>query len=270
MDNFEVLQGTALPLVVTIRDSVGDPIASYTGAEPLSSACWPGGDRASAFAPAAGWLKPGAGTISVAVAAAQTSSLAPGRWRGEVTLVDPAAGPVLAYAWTMDVLQAPGSAAAPPAYCSFADMLDQGQGWLRTLQGRDVDEGFGRARGRSRSWLDALVVSRWQGATRGGTDITSGDLGRGSAADSWIQRQLDAGGLILTPQLVEAAAKKAVAYVCEAQLGPAAGPQDFAALGRHYHREAEAIAKTLRVGMNPDPRTGLPSFLIHIGTIASG
>lgn len=273
MDTFTLYQGTALPIDATLRDDLGDPITTYSGSEALTAAAWPGGDRAAAFAPSVAWTSAPDGAFRVTITAAQGAGLALGRWFATVTLEDPLEGPLEAYRFAFDVWPRPGSATAPPAYCSFADLLTDGRSWLRQLQSEDDETGFGRQRGRAREWLDALIIARWPGSSGGsfgGSDITTGfDLSTGQAGPGgYMARRLAAGGLIVGAAVAECCAKKAIGYICEGQLGPAAGSDKFAALGRHYHREADNLARSLVVGVDPGP-SGVPSIVVNLGTITT-
>lgn len=119
MDNFQVNQGATLTINVTLKDANGIVVDSsypgggYSGAEGLSTAGWPGGDRDVSFIAATTWVSAAAGTIRITVSAAQSALLVPGTYELETTLID-AGTPVVCYLATLDVLPAPGGLPLPP------------------------------------------------------------------------------------------------------------------------------------------------------------
>jgi hypothetical protein len=269
MDIFAIRQGEALPIAVQLSDDQGNPVTKYTGLEPLAAAIWPGGNLPAAFMPAANWVSGPAGQLTILVTSGQTAGLDEGRYTGTLSLTDPVAGPVEVYNWSMDVLAAPGTATTPPVYCQFSDLLTYGKGWVRSLQSQDEDAGFATERGRARSWLDDLVINAWEVSF----PIGVGDPGYGAVLvgqnpgqlpSVWIRQQLAAGGLVLRDLVVEIVAKKALAFICEGQMGASGSTFDFAKLGRWYSREANELVKTLRAEIDADGN-GYPQFAMNLG-----
>jgi hypothetical protein len=268
VDIFEVRQGVALPITVALMDDQGNPITSYVGTEALAASVWPGGNRPALFSPTAAWLVPGAGTISVLVTAAETATLAAGRYPGSLDLTDGSGAVLEAYRWAIDVLDAPGTGVAPPAYCGFDDLLDYGRAWLRTLQDEDDQAGFAEECGRARSWLNDLILAGWTASN----SLTLGDPGYGAVLTGqggrlpsvWLRQQLDAGALILRPQVVEICALKALSLICRSQIGPGDKGQDFARMGRIYGVEANELVKTLRAEIDTN-QDGIPEFAVNLG-----
>jgi|SRR5579862_3550064 len=269
MDTFQIRRGEALPLTVQLSDDQGNPITTYTGSESLACVVWPGGDQAVTLTPAVAWISGPAGTISLLISPSQTTTTAEGRYWGKVTLQDESAGWLEAYGFALDVLLAPGTAVAPPSYCSFPDLLKYGKVWLRTLQTEDDDAGFSQQCGRARSWLDDLIIAGWQVSY----PIGVGDPGYGAVLvgqnpgqlpSIWLRQQLDAGGLVMRDLVVEITAKKALSYICEGQIGSGNTAFDFAKLARYFHGEANELAKTLRAEINPDSN-GYPQFAVNLG-----
>jgi hypothetical protein len=250
MDVFPCRQGVALSLLATLQDQQGNVITSYLGTEALAATVWAGGGRAISFDAAAAWVDPGQGQFSINVSAAQTSGLEEGRYRCAVTLQDPYLGLLEAYVFAIDVGLAPGSAAAPPAYCTMADLLTYGRAWLRDLQSDDDEEGFGEQRGRARSWLDDLIISRYPTSRfviLGDPGYGAGLFGVGTGAlpNLWLRQVLDGGGLILRGKVVEAVAKRALYLIADAQIGPSEEKQAYQALANKYKNESSALAMSL-------------------------
>ena len=152
---------------------------------------------------------------------------------------------------------------------TFPDLLRYGRSWLRSLQSDEDDAGFSAQCGRARSWFDDLVLARWQVAM----PIGVGDPGYGAVLvgqnpgqlpSKWLRDQLDAGALIVRDSVVECNAKKALALICEGQVGPGDKGTEFARLGRWYHREADGIARTIRAEIDTN-RDGWPEFAVNLG-----
>ena len=246
MDVFSLVAGTALPIRVTLSDSAGLPIVTYPAATPLVAELWPGGERPASFLVAATWADPTAGTVDLLIAAAQTVGLAAGRYRGRLVVTDPFEGPLVGYEWAVDLTPAPGTEVEPPSYCRFADLLDYGRSWLPGLQGADDEAGFAEYRGRARAWLDDLILDARR--SRGGASLGSPGYGAslygagGATPNPWLRAQLDADLLIRRPWVVECTAKKALALICDGQIGPTEAGDGYARVGRGYANEARSLA----------------------------
>jgi hypothetical protein len=271
MDTFSIRRGDALPVSVTLTDDQGDPITTYAGTETLSATVWPGGDLAQSFAPAVAWVNAPEGMLKVGCSAAQTAGLAEGRYFGSVAILDPVLGLLEAYRFQLDVLEAAVTATAPPAYCAFSDLLEYGRAWLRTLQTSDDDAGFSKQCGRARSWLDDQIVASWKGYRNRGVDPDGygpplGGIYPSNYPSIWLRQQLDAGGLVLRDIVVEIAAKKALGFICEGQIGSTSNTFDFNKLGNYYRREAESLVKCLRAEINADSN-GYPQFVVVCGAM---
>lgn len=271
MDIFAVRQGTALDLTVTLTDDQGDPITTYDGTEALAATVWPGGSLASSFSPQVAWRLAPAGQVNIGITAAQTATLEEGRYRGTLELQDPALGWLEASSWAMDVLLGPGSGKVAPSYCSFPDLLRYGRAWLRNLQTEDDDAGFSEQCGRARSWLDDTIIAGWQTYY----SLNLGDPGYGAVLvgqgtgqlpSVWLRQQLDADALIVRDLVREIAAKKALAFICEGQLGVGEAAEQYAKLGRRYHWDAAQLCKTLRAEIDTiGPGIGPPQFAVNLG-----
>lgn len=117
-EEYEVTQGTPLRIKVTLEDAQGVVVDSaypgggYTGSEAFSAEVWPGGTLPATFTAATppAWLDHTAGTVAVAISAAETARLVPGRHRLLMLLDDGASDPVDAYEAVLVVKGGPGGA----------------------------------------------------------------------------------------------------------------------------------------------------------------
>ena len=75
---------------------------------------------------------------------------------------------------------------------------------------------------------------------------------RSGARSTWLQDQLDADTLMLTDQIREAAAKKALAYICEGQIGIGDQAKAYAGLARMYHGQADYLGTCLTLSLDTD------------------
>src|SRR4051812_41392119 len=252
-ESFSLSQGASLPLVVQALDASGLPAAGFAGTEALATVVWPGGNRAASFSPATTWADAAAGKIRIAVASAQTTALAPGRYRLLTRSTAPSADPVDVYACTIDVEASAGSAPAPKSYCDFDVLLQFGRSWLRQLQTPDDEAGFAEQLGRARSWVDDLAHAHYRVASMaviiGGQALGPRISGARSA---WLQEQLDADKLMLTDQVREMAARKALGLICEAQVGLGNNAAQYARLARMYHAQANYLATCVALSLDTD------------------
>jgi hypothetical protein len=250
VQNIEVRQGSAKILSsVTICDGNGTPII-YSGSETLATRIWPGGSRPTSFAPSTTWLVPASGTITIAISAAETTGLDVGRYQGLVTVT--ASGvPKDAYVFTLDVLQAPGTEPTPTTYCAYSDLLRYGRSWLRQLQTSDDEAGFAEQLGRGRSWIEDLAHAHYRVASMTMV-VGSQAFGprRSGARSTWLQDQLAADYLLLTDQVIEASAKKTLAYICEGQVGTGEKSGQYARLARMYHSQADYLGTCLTLSLD--------------------
>jgi hypothetical protein len=250
MDNYTVSRGAALLVKVTIEDAAGNVITTYTGSEPLATTVWAGADRAAAFSAATTWNSAGAGTIQLGITDAQSAGLSIGRYQLLTRLQDTGSW-VDVYTATLDVLPSAGSSAAPSTYTTLDDLLRFGRSWLRQLQTDDDQAGFAEQQHRARSWIEDLAHAHFRVAAMTMV-IGSQALGprRSGARSTWLQDQLDANTLMVTDQIREAAAKKALAYICEGQVGLGEQAGQYARLARMYHGQADYLGSCLTLSLD--------------------
>jgi hypothetical protein len=256
MDSYSVYQGSELVIgnasnPVVINDSFDVPIPGYDGSETLTTELWPGGTRSASCTPTASWIVPANATITITLSAAESTALAPGRYRGLVRVQPVDQDAEDAYAFTVDVLGASGTADAPTTYTTFDHLLLYGRSWLRQLQTDDDQAGFAEQQGRARSWIEDLAHAHYRVASMTMV-IGSQAFGprRSGARSVWLQEQLDADYLMVTDQVREAAAKKALAFICEGQIGLNDSAEAYARLARMYHSQADYIGTCLTLSLD--------------------
>jgi hypothetical protein len=250
-ENYSLSQGSAMVIAATLRDEFGKPVVTYDGTESLSTTVWPGGMREVSFTPVTTWSAPNMGSVTIAITTVETAGLAPGRYQ-VLTRVTPIGGdPVDAYGCTLDVLAFAGSTATPSTYCDYSELLRYGRSWLRQLQTDDDEAGFAEQLGRARTWIDDLCHAHYRVAPIIMV-VGCGSFGpRDSGARSpWLQYQLDMNALMVTDQIREAAAKKALAYICEGQVGVSETSVAYSKLARMYHSQADYLGCSMMLSLD--------------------
>jgi hypothetical protein len=248
---YEAFQGSALTITFQISDGNGNVITSYSGEETLTTEIWPGGNRADSFNPTTLWVNPAEGLVQIAVTAAHTTGLGLGRYEVYTILTVTGRDPVAILIAQLDVIATPGSTPTPTTYCQYSDLLKYGRAWLRQLQTSDDEAGFAEQMGRARSWIEDLAHAHYRVAAMTMV-IGSQAFGprRSGARSTWLTEQLAANTLMLTDQIVEAAAKKALAFICEGQIGPGDAGRDYSGLARMYHSQADYLGTCLTLSLD--------------------
>jgi hypothetical protein len=249
-ENYRVSQGAALTIEVTLRNADGVIETGYDGSQALTTIVWPGGNRLVSLLVSTTWTDPAQGLIAIAIMGNQTASLGPGRYQ-LLTRLEDADTLIDAYSCTIEVLPSAGTAAAPRTYCDQSWLLRYGRGWLRQLQTDDDETGFAEQLGRARSWIEDLGHAHFRMASM--AMVVAGQaLGprRSGARSAWLQQQFDADALMLTDQIREAAAKKALAFICEGQVGVGGAAVAYARLARMYHSQADSLGTCLMLSLD--------------------
>jgi hypothetical protein len=250
-ESYSASRGAALPLVVQLRDQLGNPATGFAGSEALATTIWPGGSRAASATPATTWSSHAAGTVAIAITSAETAALAPGRYQLLTRLAAGGADPIDAYGCAIDVLAFAGATAAPTSYCDYSWLLRFGRSWLRQLQTDDDEAGFAEQLGRARSWIEDLGHAHFRVAAMA---MVVGGQAMGprisGARSTWLQDQFDLDYLMVTDQVREASAKKSLAYICEGQVGVAESAQAYARLARMYHSQADYLGSCLTLSLD--------------------
>ncbi len=262
--------GTDADWQITALDSSGAAVV-FSGTETLAATVWAGDDQAALFAPTVSFINAAAGTMKLSVGAAQTANLAIGLYRVTVTVTS--GGRAFdCFDGLLELDHTAGTATAPTVYCSLDDCLEWAP-WLQDLQSELADvTGFAKQRGRARSWLDDMIVTRYKylsyapspGVPGFGSWLMQG-WGRDPIPSKWLRDQLDANYLIVRDVIKEVTAKKAIAYVCAAQVGPKRDDNPYKDLARDFHWEADNLIKTVRAEIDLPPQDGYADILVNLG-----
>lgn len=263
-ENYQVSQGTAYTIQSSIVDQHGNPVTTYTGTETLTSVVWPGGAQPATYSPVTTWVTPAAGLIAIALTAAETTALAAGRYQVLTTVKPSGHDPVDGYGCTLDILQAPGTETAPATYTQYSDLLRYGRSWLRQLQTDDDEAGFAEQQGRARSWIEDCGHNHYRVASMTMV-VGSQAFGprRSGARSTWLTEQFACNTLMVTDQIREACANKALAFICEGQVGVGANSGQYARLARMYHSRADYIGTTITLSLDTNG-DGFPDVNIDL------
>jgi hypothetical protein len=250
-ENYQVKQGSAVTIQAVINDQNGNPVVGYTGSETLATKLWPGGALAVSYSPATTWVTPASALIQIAIPAADSTGLPTGRYQLATTVTVGAGDPVDGYGCTLDVLQGPGTEPAPTTYCAYSDLLRYGRSWLRQLQTGDDEAGFAEQLGRARSWIEDLAHAHYRVAAMTMV-VGSQAFGprRSGARSDWLEDQLASNYLMVTDQIREAAAKKALSFICEGQVGTSENSSAYSRLARMYRSEADYLGSCLTLSLD--------------------
>ena len=271
MDTWSIVQGYAGNWVVTVRDATDAPVMTYTGSEALTGTVGPGRSYPPTFTLTPTWLVPSAGTISVPITKAQSATLATGQYLVNVGLAD---GSADFFEGFLAVEFGVGTDVPPQTYCNYVDMLNLVE-WIGKLQTSRQVLGFLPERGRARDWLDNILINRFNYQNMSPTIGQPGFMpmsmfpaGWNVPPSLWLRQQLNLGALVVRNEVVEMTARKAISYVCEAQLSRL--EEQEIALGRRFGRAAEQMAKGLRAELTldvfaPDNVDVWPSLTIDCG-----
>ena len=261
-------RGIAAPFVITLRDDLGNPVTTYTGAEALAGVVWAGADQAPALSLAPAWLSASAGTIAVPLSASSTAILGAGRYRVQLKLADNSAD---LYEGFLEVSDSAGTAQAPTSYGSFDDLLDRAP-WVEKLQRPTDLAGFARQRYLARNWFEDLLHRHYRGPSGFSTDYQFGaslfgplDVYRDGRRSAELQGWLDANRLDVTPSVIEAVTYYALALLCDRQVTPSKDDNGYAASARKFFSRAEAAAALITAEIDSDG-DGLNDLTIRLGS----
>jgi hypothetical protein len=233
--------GESRAWTVTARQN-GIAIAGvFTGSDALSAQVFAGDGQPVLFAPTCSWVDAAAGTIRVAITAAQLAAAAitPGEYLLRVFVTPVSDGqPRLVGQWSIAFTPAPGTDAAPTAYATYRDLGDYSPE-LQKLQDKlnDLTQ-FAHERHTARAETDNRILNgyrpvpgrarRYYNAGRTGAGpygplyLTAADLADPAFAAptaTAVRAWLDAGGLRITPDIAEFNARWASALVYGGQAG---------------------------------------------------
>lgn len=247
MQTLQLIQGTQAVYQIALLDANGDPITSYTASDSLSAEVWPGDDQSTIFTPSVEWIDATAGTLKLSFATADTSSIDPGKYKAVVYITVAGQDPVAAWYGLVDILAAPGSATLPKTYGSYEDMLVYAL-WIKDLPNADFATGFVENRAEARRWLDTVIQRHYRSFF--GVPKSDGtayyaypmlNIGQDKVLKDW----LDADYLMLTDQVREVVAKRAIGSVLTQLYGPTQEGSAYQQEGRKFLAEADSLVKSM-------------------------
>jgi hypothetical protein len=245
----------------------------FDGTETLSATVGLGLDQPAILTPSVAWGSSGAGwqTATFVVAfnnADTTASLTP---PGEYVLQVKAAKSgrtATLFTGYLPILQVGGTATALPTYCSLDDMrvyfadIDKLEHPSRRAQ-------FVKERNRARTWFDLLLQRHFRASGYGISTIgyPIGGIGpyRTGGTNTWLQQQLDADYLMVSDDIRECLAKKALGFTLEYQFG---GQQEtsYQEMAAAFHAEADMyLAPMITAGIDIN-QDGWPDLVIDLST----
>jgi hypothetical protein len=250
-ENYQVSQGSALTISSFVVDQSGNTVTTYTGTEVLITQIWPGGAQPVSYTPSTSWIDHTQGSIAIAIPAANSTGLAAGRYQVRTQVKAGSADPMDGYGCTLDIVQAPSTEAAPKTYCAYSDLLLYGRSWLRQLQTGDDQAGFAEQLSKARSWIEDLAHAHYRVAAMTMV-VGSQAFGprRSGARSTWLQDQFDQDFLMVSDQIREAAAKKALGFICQGQVGTSDGSSAYSRLARMYHSQADYLGTCLTLSLD--------------------
>lgn len=241
---------------VTQDDGV-TPIV-FTGSETFVCQVWQGDDMAPVSGVlSASWVggDPVEGAFTASVLGAGTASLASDYYAVRINVLTGSGRMYRAYDGALWLQDSPGAAAAPLVYCSLQDLLDVGGAWLVPLMQEGGKTSFLAERGRAKRRLDDVILSRsrplsWGAYPWGVADrLITMQVMSYEQPDIYLAGLLKNGALVVTPEVNEACAYLAAAFVCERQF-TWDGADPHAARGAYYHDLWRARLMTLTPGID--------------------
>lgn len=267
MNKLKVFRGSSADWTFEARLRGDLGAAAFDPADPIAVKLWPGDARPTVAEPTAAWADAAAGRFVVSLSDAQTLALDPGVYQA-LASVTRAGRTAAVAAFSVEILEAPGQAAAPAVYCTLEDLKDQ-VGWVGQLLDLESDANdFLRQRRLAREWLDALILRNYAGSRI--DDHLAGAL-YGAAQpilpDPRIASLLESGGLVLTGPagraLVRCCASYALHLICNAQ---AAGSEQMRKAARRFRAEARKVCyQTAGIDSNGD---GRPELAVWLGNVS--
>lgn len=291
----DIPRGTEADRIFQVRDPSGSAfgpaltpanVSPFTGSETLAASVWAGDETASLATPTATWDDATIGTILVSFAAADTSGLSLGTYQGQVTATSAGkTGRVLRF--QVKLTPVPGTQTVALAFTVTDDLLRYAN-WIEDLQGERQVAGFAEEQARATEDLIQILVRLYKSGgsmapTLGQPGWNATTLGYGSDLPSkWFRDQItpvavdadhpaNAGNpgiysaLIVRELTKEYCAKKAIAYICQGQLGRKSD-RDYWALANYFTKDAESLLRTYMAEIDlAIPQTGWASITVNCG-----
>jgi hypothetical protein len=219
--------GTDFPFQVTLLDTAGDPVTTYTSGDTPFSEVWAGQDQPVLLTPTCTWISAPEGTFQAVISGDTTTSISPGKYRLR-NGVNTASGLTVVIPDTfIEFTFSPGSGTTLTTYCQFTDLLKWAP-WISDLQSDTDESGFIIERNTARKWLERIIQRHNFGTYWNdfATPLFGFQLGGDDSIRNWgqtdpvLQGWLDDDYLLVNEQVIEITAKYAIYMVCQSQVGP--------------------------------------------------
>lgn len=239
----------------------------FDGTESLAASLGLGVDQSPLLSPAAAWVDHTIAQFKVSFNDADAASLIAGEYvlQAKASKSGRTANLFVGY---LPLIQAGGSAAAPATYGSLDDMRLYCT-WIDRMEHPSRRSQFIKERARARTWFDLLLQRHFRASGYGISTLgyPIGGIGpfRTGAVNLWLQQQLDANTLMITDDIRECLAKKALAFALEYQIG-GQDETSYQALAAAFHGECDMyLAPMITAGLDLN-NDGWPDLVIDLST----
>jgi len=251
----------------TIQSGFDTAVTVFTSGDTLAASVWPGDDRAQTFAPTMAWVSAPAGTATLTIAAASTTSLAAGQYR-LLASVTVSGVKCQLHDGTLTLTPVAGSGTAGTYYATFDDMVREFS-TVGDLASKSDQAGFVEQRAEAREWFDKIILRHYHGQqssiSQTRFDVYGYNLQRSGLLDPTLKQYLTDDKLIVTKAVRRANACYAVSRVLQAQVS-ANGESQYAKLAGRFLAIAETIAANTTVEIDTDAN-GEGDIPIDLGVI---
>jgi hypothetical protein len=244
----------------------------FDGTETLSATVGLGIDQPALLSPSVAWLN-GTGWQTAAFVVTFQDADALGMVPGEYVMQVKAGKlgrTATLFTGYLPVQQVTGSTPALPTYGSLDDMRLY-CAWIDRLEHPNKRAQFVRERNRARTWFDLLLQRHFRASGYGISTIgyPIGGIGpfRTGGTNTWLQQQLDANTLMITDDIREVLAKKALAFALEYQIGSHEGTA-YQTLAGWFHFDADNLAIQTTPALDLSG-SGWPELVIDLSTADS-
>jgi hypothetical protein len=250
--NLEIVQGARRDWVLQILMDDNSAPTVFLNTDTLSANLWAGASQTALCNPGVTWNSAADGLVNITLSAANSALLTAGGVYQLQVFAQRSGGDPVCVVWvTVTCLPAAGSAAEEfSTYCIDEDLLTFAP-WLEDLYENTSDtEGFYKQRLWARRWLDRIIVSRARPLAYIYNIMTPlTPWGPVEAPNYVIQGYLQADYLLVRDSTREIVARKALAMICEKQIG-LTGDDPWPRRARHFHATAHNRLTTYRCELN--------------------
>lgn len=157
--------GSTKTWTITLKNSLGAVITSYTVDDVLSAAVWAGKDQLAVLTPLVEWHDPAAGTVDMTITAAQLATAGvTGLYRVDLVVTTITNGePSLGWSGPLQIEDAPGATAVLSTYATLDDVTSVAPGIEQQFQSKAGDlAGFLAQRHEARVTFEMMVTNRYR------------------------------------------------------------------------------------------------------------